>query len=372
MRFAALAVCYHESAKGASARQLGPRLRAKEFQIHSDFHLAEHPIVLRLNAALVRGGLAGALLALDQEEDANSCAGEDHDDDGHRDGGVLAPGLLLAEAVLLLLVPPVLALVHALQLLGLLVLGVLLLLAGGDAGDAVAVQLELQRAETDAVCEADLNVVLVRGTTLARRIFAWDNATVFGGYERGVACADALTVFGGDLVGRAGLNTLALGDAEDVAGGTFVYALCIFTVILPIEFLILFVLCIKFDACCANSISIIVCWSLLWAGRYAVPLNILLILLDLLNEELHIFGTLVVGQALLGRLVNNGVSLIIAASEVYALCFGVKMEVLRVLAGVDAGVLIFGEVVFLDRYRFALTDSECNSFVAIFLSAVLC
>ena len=111
---------------------LCPRLRANEFQIHSGVHWVEHLVVLRLNAALalVRGGRAGALLALDQEEDANSCAGEDHDDDGHRDGGVLAPGLLLAEAVLLLLVPPVLALVHALQLLGLLVFGVLRLLAG--------------------------------------------------------------------------------------------------------------------------------------------------------------------------------------------------------------------------------------------------
>ena len=101
---------------------------------------------------------AGALL-LEDEDEGDGDAGEDDDDDWDRDGGVLAPGLFLAEAVLLLLVPPVLALVHALELLGLLVHRILLLLAGGDAGHAIAVHLQLQVAGTDCLRETSLHVV---------------------------------------------------------------------------------------------------------------------------------------------------------------------------------------------------------------------
>ena len=88
---------------------------------------------------------------------------------------------------------------------------------------------------------------------------AWDNATVFGGYERGVACADTLTVFGGDLVGGAGLHALALADAEDVAGGAFFYTFVVFPI--PVDFISTFV---KLFAGRAGLFIFIICWSQFW------------------------------------------------------------------------------------------------------------
>ena len=69
---------------------------------------------------------ATGVLLLQDEDDHDHRDGDDDHDDGDRDGGVLAPGLLLTEAVALLLVPPVGALLHALELSAVLIVSPLL------------------------------------------------------------------------------------------------------------------------------------------------------------------------------------------------------------------------------------------------------
>ena len=116
---------------------------------------------------------------------------------------------------------------------------------------------------------------------------AWDNATVFGGYERGVACADTLTVFGGDLVGGAGLHALALADAEDVAGSAFFYTFVVF----PINFII--IIRSTFDILFArHADSTLDCRSLFRTGWYAVSLHIFFS--EFLDEEFQITCALVI------------------------------------------------------------------------------